>query len=317
MRKRKAQRPPRSGNSSRIFRPLPGDVDAAVNRCLEEGSFNFGLYFNKWLRVTEVEAKNEPLIQYNFQVRPVTAGQGAGAQKYQLSEVLENFDRLRGKLSEVLKKRRELIDNACSAFKKLGYSELSFEAELRTALIVGLGNASPVERGFTLHWTMGIPYIPAESVKGVVRLAFLVEKAGEDDGFFKHWADEDGDYLLAVRNLFGCPEGRSQEDRVPSHRGKVVFLDALPLDVPKFTAEITTCHYGDYYAGLRGPAEDQNPNPVPFLAVAPGVRFRFVMLTAQELPQTERKELEKAFKAALQEHGFGAKTALGHGRFSL
>lgn len=296
------------------FRPLPGEVAGEVDRSLGGSFFNFGLYFNKWLKVTETgeEGKGFRLFEYRFQVKPKVS-RSDDLQSYQFTELLQNYEKLRDRLAEVLKRRHEYVESAYRALERLNYLRKSFSVELKRPLIIGLGNAHPTERGFTFHWTMGIPYIPAEAIKGVVRLAYLVERAREDASFFEHWAEEDDLYVEAVKNLFGCAEGMEEGGK----RGSVIFFDALPAEVPQLTAEITTCHYPDYYGGRKGPTEDQNPNPLPFLAVAPGIKFRFTMLLSGELSEKERDKLEGAFKAAIRENGFGAKTSLGHGRFEL
>ncbi|MBX6423227.1 type III-B CRISPR module RAMP protein Cmr6 [Thermosulfurimonas sp. F29] len=169
-----------------------------------------------------------------------------------------------------------------------------------------------MERGFTFHRTLGIPYIPAESIKGVVRLVYLVEKAQEDPNFFENWAREDNLFW----NELSKPFGRMEKEGKSAQRGKVVFLDALPIEPPELTLEIITCHYPEYYEERRGPTEDQHPRPLPFLAVAPGSKFRFILLIHEDLEEEFRKRVREAFEAALTEHGFGAKTALGHGRFN-
>jgi len=144
----------------------------------------------------------------------------------------------------------------------------------------------------------------------VVRLAYLVQKAQEDPDFFDLWAREDEKFWQYLAKPFGRAEKENGAER-----GKVIFLDAFPVEVPALSLEITTCHYPDYYGGKRGPTEDQNPNPLPFLAVKPGVPFRFVLLASKGLEDEEVEALRKAFASTLTDYGFGAKTALGHGRF--
>jgi CRISPR-associated protein Cmr6 len=92
----------------------------------------------------------------------------------------------------------------------------------------------------------------------------------------------------------------------------------MPVNVPELGLEITTCHYPDYYGAKRGPTEDQNPMPLPFLAVMNNgdTFFDFTFLVSNSLSSEEQNQLKEAFRLAISEHGFGAKTALGHGRFS-
>ena len=305
----KGKGPPKKENESKRekksfrFRPLPEEVSACLNNL--GSNFNFGLYFNKWLWVTK-------LLEYKFQARPRVKSLSRAQQNdlYQVDEVLENYKKTQSILNECLIQKHRDLDAICEAFQKIGYQKKEHVCELKTPLIIGLGNAHPTERGFTFHWTLGLPYIPAEGIKGVVRLAYLVNLAEEDDNFFEHWAAEDETFWEKLAKPFGRAEKESG-----AKRGKVIFLDALPKESPELTLEITTCHYSDYYRESRGPTEDQQPIPLPFLAVKPGVKFRFVLLMDKDLGEEDKEKLLKAFEVALTEHGFGAKTALGHGRF--
>ncbi len=288
-------RPPRRGDRESQppakFYPLPEKICKSLPTL--GNNFNFGLYFNKWL---PIYLKNG-FSSYEFQTK-------------QAEEVLKKYkDGICPVLQNLLRQKHREIEGLIQAFANLGYEPLiKADYILKTSLIIGLGNVHPTERGFTFHWTLGLPYIPAEGMKGVVRLAYLVEKAQEEPDFFENWAKEDEKFWQYLAKPFGRAEKENGAER-----GKVVFLDAFPVEVPELTLEITTCHYPDYYGGKRGPTEDQNPNPLPFLAVKPGVQFRFVMLVSKELKDEEA--LRKAFTSALTKHGFGAKTALGHGRF--
>jgi len=135
------------GRDSQKFCPLPKDLCAFLPRL--EGNFNFGLYFNKWLQVEEKSG----VLSYEFQ------------SKGQAQTVLERYEAVRSRMSEHLRQKQQEIDVLVKAFEKLGFASLMDETyKLRTPLILGLGNAHPTERGFTFHWTLGIPYIPAESI---------------------------------------------------------------------------------------------------------------------------------------------------------
>ncbi len=295
---REGTKPSGKGNgtpkSPNRFYPLPKSMASLVSS--PGDFFNFGLYFNKWLWAR----KQESSVKYEFQ----SGGLG--------KEVLDRHKAAKSGLPLFLKRIHSELECVCKAFERLGYKREIFDVKLETPLIVGLGNSHPTERGFTFHWTLGVPYLPAESVKGVVRLAYLVNEATSDSDFFKHWEEEDEVFGERMKDLFGRAEAKGL-----ATRGKVVFLDAFPTSVPDLTLEITTCHYSEYYSGARGPTEDQNPNPLPFLAVASEAELRFICLVSEEVSSQEKEQLLGAFKAALREYGFGAKTALGHGRFSL
>ena len=300
----------RDKNTENIF-SIPSEVAEAIKKSLSYNyPFNFGLYFNKWLWVCADDCG----VDYKFQARPELKSCKSGNGKYQADEVLNYYGKIRKALNSVLMSKLKEREELCKAFEKIGYSKCSSKVKLETPLIVGLGNAHPTERGFTFHWTLGIPYIPAESVKGILRLCHLINKTNRDAGFFENWAREDEEYFRALRGIFGC----SESENVTAAKGKVVFLDAMPVNVPELGLEITTCHYPEYYGAKRGPTEDQNPMPLPFLAVMNNgdTFFDFTFLVSNSLSSEEQNQLKEAFRLAISEHGFGAKTALGHGRFS-
>lgn len=114
--------------------------------------------------------------------------------------------------------------------------------------------------------------------------------------------------------------------------GKVVFFDALPTVEPENKGEndtqkkpsnnnlndplefdIMNPHYGPYYQNGEAPGDWHDPVPVIFLVVRPGIEFTFTVapLGNRELTGKARAIL----KEALKEHGVGAKTSLGYGRF--
>lgn len=111
-----------------------------------------------------------------------------------------------------------------------------------------------------------------------------------------------------------------------ANRGRVIFLDVYPSTLPRLKAEIMNCHYPDYFQGKRGPTEDQQPNPQKFWAIDPYLEdkvtpltFVFRLLVHKDIASNQEYQttLEDALRAALEDHGLGAKTAIGHGRFSM
>jgi len=239
--------------------------------------------------------------------------------------------------------RHNSLKSIAASFASIGYEYLEIEAEMLSPLVIGLGNEHPSEKGFHFDWTLGIPAIPAAGIKGVVRLAWLVDRLNEKpetearrfwNEITGRWLRDDGkgESILPeeARNIFGCGEiTRPEERKQANARGKVIFLDALPATLPRLAAEIMNCHYPDYLnkpandPGFRGPTEDQNPNPQKFWAVAhldkhgKPLRFVFRLLIHNEIAADadRKKTLLAAVDNALAQHGMGAKTAIGHGRF--
>lgn len=122
--------------------------------------------------------------------------------------------------------------------------------------------------------------------------------------------------------------------------GMLAFYDAVPTVDSKdlLQLDVMTPHYPEYYKNQGyPPSDDQDPNPLLFLAVRPGARFRFAFRLgplprpeprddeekerARVLAGTPRDELAKDVKGwltrGLEEYGAGAKTAAGYGYFQV
>lgn len=193
----------------------------------------------------------------------------------------------------------------------LGGHVLVFQTTSRLA--VGLGRQHPIENGFSWHPTLGTPYLPGSSVKGLVRA----------------WVEApfSGDSVESTRfeRIFGSGKRTGPSSQPPRACGSVLFFDALPWKPVRLKPDVMTVHYAPYYQGLSRsphgivpPADWLQPEPIPFLTVAPGALFLFAL--APRTPSTEdRHDCQRAaawLTAALQELGAGAKTAVGYGRFA-
>jgi len=83
-------------------------------------------------------------------------------------------------------------------------------------------------------------------------------------------------------------------------------------------------HYSPYYSEGKPPADYHNPVPIPFLTVE-NTSFEFIIgIKEKDNQKVESGEFngERVFNIAsewlgkaLQEHGIGAKTAVGYGFF--
>ena len=179
-------------------------------------------------------------------------------------------------------------------------------------LVMGLGIESVYETSITLHHVYGIPYIPGSSFKGVVRSWILsnvfLPKILEDKQDKKRAEKAEA---LAWKNeefiaWFGSPK----------KAGKICFFDVLPLDIPVIEPDVMTPHYQDYYDGKGLPVDYLKTNPIPFLTVR-NCRFEFLVGSNKEAllhqSEIEGKTLAVWIKEALEDHGIGAKTAVGYG----
>lgn len=158
------------------------------------------------------------------------------------------------------------------------------------AFVTGLGRSHPVENGFAWHPTLGTPYLPGPSVKGMVRA----------------WAEQES-YGEIVDRLLGS-QGQV---------GDLCFLDAVPTRAPRLAADVMTPHYGGWSA-KEPPGDWRSPTPVFYLVTEPDVPFLFSVLPRRH--GKDSKDVVTAvgwLKEALYWAGAGAKTTIGHGRFRV
>ncbi len=193
------------------------------------------------------------------------------------------------------------------------------KATIDWRMIVGLGNESVYETSITLHHIYGIPYIPASSIKGIVRSWIITEVFGKnekEEENLKH-AEKRALKEQLFCDFFGCDsEGYYKEAR----EGKVIFFDAFPTSEPKIEIDIMNPHYPGYYGDSDNkkniaPTDTQSPVPIPFLTVA-GCAFQFIIGSNDNELLTKTigsKNIKQWLKDALVNHGIGAKTALGYG----
>lgn len=190
--------------------------------------------------------------------------------------------------------------------------------ELQTCwhFVTGLGLPHPVENGFAWHPTLGLPYLPASGIKGLLG-AWLHEVAVDEDQAGERREE-------AGRRLH---EWCGERDDA----GQLIFFDALPTEWPVLALDVMTPHMGRWYAeggGIadadrepeRVPADWHAPIPVPFLVVKQAT-FLFGIAPRPGVDWGERdpaEEVEAALATlaeALTTLGAGAKTAVGYGRF--
>ncbi len=204
-------------------------------------------------------------------------------------------------LTEMYKRQKALLAHA-------GTSPLPYRTQ--GPFVTGLGRPHPVENGFCWHHTLGVPYLPGSSVKGLVR----------------NWIEEWGDKEQRARLLPCCGgERRAKEDDGELRAGDAVFLDALPIEPPTLGVDILTPHMGRWYqeggslkdmdeAGII-PGDWHDPVPAPFLVVEDAL-FSFGILPRRPSCDAHIEDLKKCMEKALKYLGAGAKTAVGYGRMA-
>ncbi len=181
-------------------------------------------------------------------------------------------------------------------FVKRGYKVGSTTMQQTWRLAIGLGNSSVYNNGFTFHKIYGIPYLPGQSVKGIVRAHLIAElfhseiDVSSNNTAIKKDETEDKDSskdkentseLRALQDpgfclLFGKGDEGYHDLAI---KGKVIFFDAYPVNNFSIEADIMNPHYPGYYQQEitgAGAAEDkdiippgdwQSPVPIFFLTV--------------------------------------------------
>jgi CRISPR-associated protein Cmr6 len=285
---------------------LPADTKNALTRIDPD---NFALKWQKAARHVEGSVSDKNKFMFfkrdrkgeNFEIRP-------------------NF----GKIDFEQIANRELT-NAKAILGDNAIKSVEFDTQWR--MVQGLGIESVYETSMTLHHVYGIPYIPASALKGVVRSWIIVnayggkEETAISDPRFCDWFGCPGELVLD-EILTDAKDGKRKKRKYSSHykearKGELMFFDAYPLNVPRLKTDVMNPHYGPYYSDKTGntpPADYHNPVPVFFLTVEE-TPFRFILGANKEtLGQILKdKTVFDWLKDALQNHGIGAKTAVGYG----
>ena len=180
------------------------------------------------------------------------------------------------------------------------------EWENRSAFVTGLGQAHPIENGFLWHPCLGVPYLPGSGVKGVLR----------------SWLKMEGPRLAA--GLTGTADGpddppdATEIDRLLGTKARVGAIDLLPL-IPathvNLQADLVNPHHGAYQRGGEWPADWQDPVPSFFLSVAARSRWQTAVVPGAFGSKSDVDRAADWLVQAADWIGFGAKTAVGYGRF--
>lgn len=144
--------------------------------------------------------------------------------------------------------------------------------------VTGTGRSHPVENGFVWHPTLGVPYLPGSSIKG------LIGQPGRED-------------------ILGSN----------TKAGTVICLDAIPTRPVDLEVDVMTPHYLPWSAD-RPPGDWRSPTPIPFLTVKPGTLFLFAVFPRAKHEMDAVAKVGDWLEEALIHVGAGAKTAAGYGR---
>ncbi|WP_170970783.1 type III-B CRISPR module RAMP protein Cmr6 [Paenibacillus terrae] len=179
-------------------------------------------------------------------------------------------------------------------------------------LLVGHGGVSALETSLTLHRIYGVPYIPGTAIKGLAAHYCHHVLGNENSDFLADHA-----YYTA---LFGSQD----------QAGYICFHDAWVtshLIGSALVQDVMTPHHQAYNAiqlqklGPKmdaAPRDDDDPIPLPFLAVKVSSHFRFMLTCAIDgLEEVQTKQwlniAEEIVVHALEHEGIGGKTNAGYG----
>ncbi len=159
----------------------------------------------------------------------------------------------------------------------------------------GTGLQNETKLGMDFDHTTGLPYLPASSVKGVLRAMFRTFILENHKLTIKE-----------VDNLVVAIFGSEHNDNNLS-QGSDIFFDAFPTAAQNglFGLDYITPHTKGEFA---------NPTPIQFMRILPGVTFRFSFLLKDGKEWTAEKKAA-LFKEILSTVGIGAKTNVGYGQF--
>ncbi|MEN9866840.1 MAG: hypothetical protein RL748_2430 [Pseudomonadota bacterium] len=211
---------------------------------------------------------------------------------------LKQFDGEKAGCATQLMQEHARRDRLCQAI-----DGRMFELELDWRFLTGSGNPHPIENGLSWHPTLGVPYLPASSFKGLLR------------AFLEHWQ---GDAATLQRSLFGDTQAA----------GLLQFFDLLPTEPVTLQADVMTPHHGNWYvaggdsktalAPENIPAPWHNPVPIPFLVVQQPFILRAMVAPARGVQADSLwDDLQTLIAEAFAVAGAGAKTASGYGRMTL
>ncbi len=266
-----------------------------------------------------------------------------------LEKVADDGARWRGALVALVERQKAMA-------ARLGDDAFATVARSTAPFVTGMGYEHPLENGFAFLNPYGLPCLPGSSIKGVLRnaaeaLVLSGEACGFDmldvwqlfgfdgnaaflkdheqlrhafpepsrlaawlkqvlpDDFRKKGLDEPPAFLAAL------PENKALR-RSLFNMGALSFWDAFTQG--NLTVEIMTPHHSGYLQQNGTPHDSEKPNPIPFLAVAPGARFHFFVQRIGDAGDCDwRTVLDQCFAHAFDWLGFGAKTSVGYGALAV
>lgn len=175
-------------------------------------------------------------------------------------------------------------------------------------LTLHLARASALENaGICLHHIYGFAYLPGSGLKGMARVYAKKVWLPSVESDKSHAEKK-------ILSVFG-----NEPQKKPFECGDVVFHDAWPQKWPQLILDIVNNHHPAYYNGgeQNAPGDWEDPVPVYFMAVVPGIPFSFAISPRRKDTDAELVQLAREWLiGALCYMGAGAKTNAGYGSFA-
>lgn len=187
-------------------------------------------------------------------------------------------------IRDLNKRRHSLI----SSLEKDNYFVVSRDLKLDGKLAIGLGQPSVYETSLNLDFIYGVPFIPASTMKGLMR-SWAINK----------YPDLDTEKVLGEQDERGC----------------ILILDSYPVGKLDMDLDVMNPHYVDYFTSDGGtpPTDDMNPNPITF-PIVKNTAFQFTLLS-KSMDTAGLNKWMDILEEALVYNGIGAKTSVGYGTF--
>lgn len=303
-------------NSS--FRTIP----AYQEKLLKSNSLvNFSLYFPRMVS-WELEHGDGKFQKYTGkEIKYDNNGKAKWVKQNNdyMEELANAGNTLLKRASSLLTNIHKLQNDYIEDLKGSGIKTFEVRAKTISPFITGLGSGHPTETGMILDRNTGVPYLPASSIKGVLRLSQAINCADANGD-----VDENDKRIV---KYFG-----TTSDVQKAKRGQLIILDAYPEQVPTLKVDIMNSHFMAYYSRSKDdndtehkqPVETENPNPKKFLVVLADEEkkeeIRFVFRCAfipLEDDFCDEDEVKNMFKTAFSKIGFGGKTSIGYGKFEF
>jgi len=256
---------------------------------------------------------------------------------------------------EALRLTKVLISELNELERSRAFKSLTLKTTSRLA--VGLGIPSFFENGLSFHHTYGVPYVPASSLKGLLRFAYLAEATGllplgtaiekafsinTEEPAEALWALAKLDELLSnskdyesFKKAFEKDEKlkeklKADEKKLQNFynnftqlfgtlykKGELRLLDAMPIDF-ELGIDLVNPHFKEYYQSSK---QERRENATFLVGEwhnpVPSPFLVVERATFKVFYQGAEEKVEELLGKALNLLGVGGKKGKGYGRLKI